>query len=66
VVQRGARFEAYGKSGGVARYLGSYDTAEQAGEAAHAWRLKNQPGYVGTARTRYSNAAPVSAALVAA
>jgi len=66
VKRQGAKFAAYGKRDGTVTHLGTFDTAEQAGEVAHAWRLENLPGYEGSPRTRYSRTPLMLAAVTAA
>lgn len=45
--QASGRYRAKGKVGGRQVSLGTYDTAEEAAEVAHRWRLVNLPGYTG-------------------
>lgn len=66
VKRKGKRFAAYGKVAGLNHYLGVFDTAEEAAEVAHAWRVQNLPGYTGDSRTRYSRTPLMLAAVTAA
>lgn len=55
------RFIARAKLNGDQFYLGTYDTAEEAAEVSHLWRLDHLPGYRDDARLRFTDAATLAA-----
>lgn len=55
------KFTARAKLNGRQVHLGTYDTAEQAAEVSHEWRLANLPGYSDSPRLRFTNAALLAA-----
>lgn len=66
VRQQGDKWAAYGKVSGIAHHLGTFDTAGEAAEVAHAWRALYLPGYTGDSRTRYSRTPIMLAAVTGA
>jgi hypothetical protein len=65
VTRQGSRWVATGKVNQRTHYLGTYDTAEEAAQVSHRWRLENLPGYCGSDRNRYSNVPIMLAAATA-
>ncbi|WP_157251055.1 HNH endonuclease signature motif containing protein [Nonomuraea typhae] len=57
VVRAGNKWVAQAKLNGRSLYLGTFADKEKAAEVAHEWRIANLPGYSGTPRTRFTNAA---------
>lgn len=52
---RSGRWEATATVSGHCYYLGSYATAEEAGEVVHQWRVRNMPGYVARPDARWAS-----------
>lgn len=55
------KFTARAKLNGQQIHLGTYDTAEQAAEVSHEWRMVHLPGYSDEPRLRYTDAATLAA-----